>query len=85
MGSLIPKPDGGSYAGTLMIQVIGTAPIERIDLIRSGQPVDSIEVEGLMDVTFERSVENLISGEYVYVRAIQEDGGVAWSSPIYIE
>jgi len=26
-----------------------------------------------------------VSGEYLYGRAVQEDSGAAWSSPIYIE
>ena len=30
-------------------------------------------------------VENLRAGEYLYVRAIQNDQGTAWSSPIFFE
>jgi hypothetical protein len=32
-----------------------------------------------------REIEDLVSGEYLYVRAVQVDTGAAWSSPIYIE
>ena len=28
---------------------------------------------------------DLESGEYVYVRAVQADGGAAWSSPFFVD
>ena len=46
---------------------------------------DSFELAGERDVTLERRVEALRPGEYVYVRAVQRDGGAAWSSPIYVD
>jgi hypothetical protein len=85
MGALIPKPPSGSYSGNLFVQVFTSSPLERIDLIRSGQLVDSVAIEGLLEVTLQRPIENLTSGEYLYVRAVQEDSGAAWSSPIFIE
>jgi hypothetical protein len=47
--------------------------------------VDSIPTEGRLDVALQRIVEGLRPGEYLYVRAVQEDGGAAWSSPIFLE
>jgi hypothetical protein len=85
MGALIPKPKAGGYTGELFIQVIAEAPLERIDLIRSGKLVDSTPIDALLEVTLSRKIEDLVSGEYLYVRAVQEDSGAAWSSPIYIE
>jgi hypothetical protein len=85
MGALIPKPEAGSYSGELFVQVIAEAPLERVDLIRSGELVDSMPVEGVLEITLSRKIEDLVSGEYLYVRAVQEDSGAAWSSPIYIE
>ena len=85
MGALIPKPEAGSYTGELFVQVIAEAPLERVDLIRSGKLVDSIPIDGLLEITLGREIEDLVSGEYLYVRAVQEDSGAAWSSPIYIE
>ena len=66
-------------------QVIAETPLERVDLIRSGKLVDSIPIDGLLEITLGREIENLVSGEYLYVRAVQEDNGTAWSSPIYVE
>ncbi len=85
MGSLIPKPASGSYSGDLYIHVIADAPLERIDLIRSGKLVDSLPIDELLEVTLNREIDDLVSGEYLYVRAVQADTGAAWSSPIFIE
>jgi hypothetical protein len=85
MGALIPKPGAEGYSGELFVQVIAEAPLERLDLIRSGQLVDSLPIDGLLEITLRREIEDLVSGEYLYVRAVQVDTGAAWSSPIYIE
>ncbi len=65
--------------------VAGTAPIERVDVIRSGAVVQSLPGEGRRDWGEPLVLEGLRPGEYVYVRVIQEDGGVAWSSPAFVE
>jgi hypothetical protein len=85
MGALIPKPEAGSYDGELFVQVIAETPLERVDLIRSGKLVDSIPIDALLEITLSREIEDLVSGEYLYVRAVQQDAGAAWSSPIYVE
>jgi hypothetical protein len=85
MGALIPKSESGSYTGELFVQVIAESPLDRVDLIRSGMLVESTPIDGLLEITLSREIENLVSGEYLYVRAVQEDTGAAWSSPIYIE
>jgi hypothetical protein len=85
MGATIPKPEEGGYSGELFVRVVATAPLERLDMIRSGELVDSLPIEGLLEITLRREIEDLVSGEYIYVRAVQEDSGTAWSSPIYVE
>jgi hypothetical protein len=60
-----------------------TAPIERIDLVRSGR-IASLEVGDSLSVELERIIPRLEPGEFHYVRIIQKDGGVAWSSPIFV-
>ncbi len=68
---------------SLYVRAIGTAPIEWLDLVRSGEvartEVGASELETVVELS------NLGAGEYVYVRIVQSDGGLAWSSPIYIE
>ena len=85
MGSSIPVPPGGSVSQSLFVSVISPGPLERVDLIRSGRVVDSMQLAGERDVQLEREVSDLRPGEYVYVRAVQRDGGAAWSSPIYVD
>ncbi len=65
--------------------VAGTAPIDRVDVIRSGTVVESLPGEGRRDWGGPLALDGLTTGEYVYVRVVQEDGGVAWSSPAFVE
>ncbi|MFP8881536.1 MAG: CehA/McbA family metallohydrolase [Myxococcota bacterium] len=85
MGTTIPAPGSEGYSGDLFVQVLGTEPLDRIDLIRSGTVVDSMPADNLLDITLQRSIEALHSGEYLYVRAVQVDHAAAWSSPIYVD
>ena len=67
----------------LRFAVAGTAPIERIDVIRSGRMIESLRAEGRREWSKTLPFTPLASGEYVYVRVVQADGGAAWSSPIF--
>jgi hypothetical protein len=84
MGSLVPLPAEPVEGATavLVIDVVGTAPIERVDIIRSGRQTT---LDGMLqqELSIERNIPPLLAGEYHYVRVVQANGGVAWSSPIY--
>jgi len=81
MGSLIDRPSSSEQA---FISINGTAPIERVDLIRSGEVVALSVGDGLLDLQLTVDVEDLESGEYLYARVVQEGGGAAWSSPVFV-
>lgn len=85
MGTMLepPAPDDESEQ-RLWVEVHGTAPIERVDFIRSGKTA-SFDGEGKLDLQIERSIPRLKPGEYHYVRVVQKDEGAAWSSPIFVE
>jgi hypothetical protein len=88
MGSirrLSPEEAEAGVDDLAYVQVIAAAPLEKVELVRSGQLVDGVMLEGRLEASLTREVEDLRPGEYVYVRAVQEDGGAAWSSPIWIE
>ncbi len=68
---------------TLVTRVIAPGALERIDVVRSGQVVESVACRGERECAFGGEIPDLVAGEYLYVRAIQEDGGAAWSSPFY--
>ncbi len=64
------------------------APIERIELIRSGTVIDLLGSESApkrREWSTSGSLPRLAAGEYIYLRVVQEDGGAAWSSPIFAD
>lgn len=85
MGARIPTPTSDREPESFFVQVLAVTPLERVDLIRSGEVVASMPIDGLLEVTLQHPIEDLASGEYLYVRAVQQDGGAAWSSPIFVE
>jgi hypothetical protein len=74
-----------SPEGTLFVQAHGTGPILAAEVIRSGQIIAALPGEGQASFAAAAVVHDLAPGEYVYVRIVQEDGGMAWSSPIFVE
>ncbi len=82
MGSTV-EPD--SDGAMVFIGVSGTAPIERVDLVRSGTVVASSPGQGGLEVKLTLHLEDLAHGEFVYARVIQDDGGTAWSSPVFFQ
>ncbi len=69
----------------LTIKVLGTRPIRQIDIIRNDRFVHTREPMQ-RDVNFTFTDNEKRSGErYYYVRVIQVDDQMAWSSPIWIQ
>lgn len=69
----------------LLVKVFGTAPIRAVRIFRDAQQVFSQPGTGESAVLNYRDA-TLTSGEhYYYVRMEQEDGNVAWASPIWIK
>ena len=85
MGSSIDVPEGETLSEALFVRIVAAAPLSSVELIRSGLVIDALEAEGQLELTLQRSLSDLRSGEYVYLRVVQEDGGMAWSSPIFLE
>ena len=82
MGGVVSRAHGERKSESLFVSVIGAGPLDRLDLVRSGELVDGLALEGRLEATLHRDIADLAPGEYVYVRAVQADGGAAWSSPI---
>jgi hypothetical protein len=74
----------GAGDKTLAVHAAGTAPITAVDVIRSGSVVERVPGNAT-EISFERAIGQLRGGEYLYVRVIQESGGLAWSSPFFVE
>ena len=69
----------------LEVSAVGTAAVERIDVVRSGAVVEEVPCGGELACSWQRRLGALRAGEYLYVRLIQEDGGMAWSSPFFVD
>ena len=80
VGSTLPAV----ASGELRVWAAGTAAIERVDVVRSGQVVESVP-GGRLETEVVREIGGLRGGEYLYVRVVQIDGGAAWSSPFFFE
>jgi Protein of unknown function (DUF3604) len=83
MGSIVAAGDAPRGA-SLRFAVAGTAPIARVDVVRSGKVVTVVAGEKRREISTSIPLAGLRGGEYVYVRVIQEDGGAAWASPVYL-
>ncbi|MDR7520022.1 MAG: CehA/McbA family metallohydrolase [Armatimonadota bacterium] len=65
--------------------VYGTALLAEVTVVRNGQHVYVAHPQQ-EDFTFEwRDPQPPLPGTYYYLRAVQADGHVAWSSPIWID
>jgi len=90
--TLDQRPQGSAVAATdlpqrtrLWLRVSGTAPIDTIDVIRSGALLERVVAAGALDLRTQSFLEGLGTGEYVYVRVVQRDRAMAWSSPVFVE
>ncbi len=71
-------------SGSLEVFAVAPGALDRVDVIRSGQIELSVSCDARRECGFSERLEDLEPGEYVYVRAVQIDGGAAWSSPYYL-
>jgi hypothetical protein len=70
---------------TLQVRVHGTAPIERIDVIKDSVYVYSTEPHtAAASFTWTDLAEPKAGLSWYYVRATQEDGELAWGSPLWV-
>ncbi len=87
MGSFVPATTSTNEGQrVLTVRAAGAGPIAEVQLIRSGKVTARLAAGG-KDSLFERFAfadGELRSGEYLYVRLLQEGGGLAWSSPIFV-
>ncbi len=83
MGSVFRPVPGAPPTQKLEVRVAAVGPLRKVEIIRGRDVVESIALEGEREWSLSRDVDRLAAGDHLYVRVIQEDGGVAWSSPIF--
>jgi hypothetical protein len=72
-------------APTLAISVIGSGKLARIDILKDGEVAHSIK-PGKTDYEGTWSDPKPLEGvHYYYIRVVQEDGELAWASPLWID
>jgi len=84
--------DGGGMGSTLsagegkhkvMCRVAGTGPIRSVEVITQDGVVMTFYGTGSSVLFREFELERMADKGFVYVRVLQEDGGMAWSSPVF--
>ena len=76
--------DAGGEGFKLTVNVVGTAAIRQIDIIKNQEFVyNRQKLDKEVELEF---VDNKKGGgeDFYYVRVIQEDNNIAWSSPIWV-
>jgi hypothetical protein len=70
---------------TLNIHVVGTTPIADLDIIRDNGYVYSTHPNRAeIDLEWSDKEQFADTTSYYYVRVVQSDGNIAWSSPIWV-
>ncbi len=69
----------------LRARIVGTAAIKSVDVIRSGEVIESVAAPDQRELFLEVPLARLKRGDYVYLRVVQVDKGMAWSSPIFVD
>jgi hypothetical protein len=72
----------------LDVVVLGTGPLERVDVLRDGEVVHTAKLDkNVAEARFHWDDPTPRKGEkasYYYVRVEQKDGAMAWASPIWV-
>jgi hypothetical protein len=98
MGSTTVAAELEDGSALLAATVLGTAPLTRVEIIRSGEVTQILDAAMLGQTSGDEPhwsgeirIDNLQPGEYVYLRVVQRgagrsgSAGVAWSSPWFFE
>lgn len=84
MGETLPAAEA-QKPGNLFVQVIAASPLETIEVVVGTDELLSLACRNELEYSASATLEALKPGDFVYVRVLQLDGGMAWSSPIFIE
>lgn len=68
----------------LTIRALGTAPITDVEIIRSGKVIATLR-PSTRHIELEHTDPAPLPGDsYYYIRLMQDDGAIAWASPIWV-
>lgn len=83
MGEVLPAAEAAGDS-TMFVQVVAQSPLETIEVI-VGDEILSLECRNELEYSASATLSALKPGEFVYLRVLQLDGGMAWSSPVFVE
>ena len=84
MGQIIPVGDAQTVRN-ITGRVIGTDVIKEVVIIKNGSTLYAEKGQGRnMNISYSDKTP-LKAGDYYYLRAIQEDDEIAWSSPVWLD
>ncbi len=72
-------------AADLYLRFVGTAAVREAVVVRSGKSYIPVAGEAGPELELSATLEDLEAGEWIYVRVEQQDGHMAWSSPVFVE
>ncbi|MEO7650926.1 MAG: hypothetical protein ABIZ80_10705 [Bryobacteraceae bacterium] len=72
-------------APDLQVEIRGTAPLARVEVIGSGKVLLTRTPDAVSDTFRYRDVNPPGGTAFYYVRVVQRDKQIAWSSPIWVE
>ena len=70
---------------SIVVEVVGTAPLDYVAILKNNQILHQTgagATEVQIAITDQR---DLASGDFYYVRVVQRNGDLAWSSPIWVD
>jgi len=80
MGGTLPRNDRAD----IHIGAAGTAPLRKVEVIRNGEVILDHSAGGWVAELDFRDAPPKAAESYYYVRITQEDGEMAWSSPVWL-
>lgn len=88
-GQLMGSELALNQAPHISLSVQGSSALRSVEVIRSGQVFSRVELgsdENISSIQFELDDNMIIPNEshYYYLRVLQADGNMAWSSPIWV-
>lgn len=79
----------GAAPARLEGRVYGTAPIDRVEVVKGNAAgytvVREVSAPGGYDYAFSFEDPSAAAGDFYYLRVRQQDGGRAWSSPVWLD
>jgi hypothetical protein len=76
---------GAGGVPEIRVEAVGTGPFLSVEILRNGQTIHRASPASAEVTLRYRDLEPAPGVSYYYARLVQEDGQMAWSSPIWVD